>query len=51
MTTQIKTSKIILIAVLGSLSLLGACGTMAGAGSDISKGGKAIESSANKHTP
>lgn len=36
-----------LLAVL-SLLVLGACGTVAGAGSDISKAGTAIENSADK---
>lgn len=49
--TQTTTSAILLIAVLGSLTLPGVCGAMAGVGSDISKGGKAIENSANKHAP
>lgn len=31
--------------------LLGACNTVAGAGEDISKTGKAIEKSAEKHSP
>ncbi len=51
MKPQTKTSFVILVALLGGVSLLGACGTMAGAGSDISKGGQAIENSANKHAP
>lgn len=40
-----------LFALLGAASLLGACHTTAGAGEDISKTGKAIENSANKHAP
>lgn len=41
----------LLLALLVCVAPLGACGTMAGAGSDISKGGKALENSANKHAP
>lgn len=51
MTTRTQISSTLLIVVLSSLALLGACGAVAGAGSDISKRGKAIEDSANKHAP
>jgi predicted small secreted protein len=40
-----------LLALLGVAPLLGACHTTAGAGEDISRGGKAIELSADKHAP
>ncbi|MBI1206846.1 MAG: entericidin A/B family lipoprotein [Azospirillum sp.] len=40
-----------LLALLGAAPLLGACGTMAGAGQDISKSGQALERSANNHAP
>ncbi|MDR3440535.1 entericidin A/B family lipoprotein [Telmatospirillum sp.] len=40
-----------LLLLLGSLPLLGACHTTAGAGEDISQAGTAIEKSADKHAP
>ena len=39
------------IALAGSMPLLAACNTTAGAGKDISKTGQAIEKSADKHAP
>ncbi len=45
-TTQMATK---LLAALLLLSSLSACGTMAGAGQDISKAGNALENSADKH--
>ncbi len=40
-----------LLALVGTLPLLGACHTMAGAGEDVSKSGQALERSADKHAP
>jgi len=40
-----------LLALVGVVPLLGACHTTAGAGTDISKTGQAIERSAVKATP
>lgn len=40
-----------MLAILGAAPLLSACNTMAGAGEDISKGGQALEKSAQKHAP
>jgi predicted small secreted protein len=37
--------------LVGSTALLGACQTTAGAGEDISAGGKALTNSAEKHAP
>jgi predicted small secreted protein len=42
---------LILIAVLGTAPLLGACNTTAGAGRDISNVGEEIEEEAVEHTP
>jgi predicted small secreted protein len=42
---------IAVLMLLAALPILGACNTTAGAGEDISQGGKAIEKSAIKHTP
>jgi predicted small secreted protein len=40
-----------LVALAGLAPMLGACHTTAGAGQDISAGGRAITNSADKHTP
>jgi entericidin B len=40
-----------LLMLVGAAPLLGACQTTAGAGQDISAGGKAITNSAEKHAP
>ena len=40
-----------LLAIFGTVLLLGACNTTAGAGQDLSKAGKAIETTAKKNTP
>jgi predicted small secreted protein len=40
-----------LLALLLAAPLLSGCHTTAGAGEDISQGGKAIQNSAVKHTP
>jgi predicted small secreted protein len=40
-----------LLLLVGSLPLLGACHTTAGAGEDISQAGTAMEKSADKHAP
>jgi predicted small secreted protein len=40
-----------LLALIAATPLLGACQTTAGAGEDISAGGKAITNSAEKHAP
>jgi entericidin B len=40
-----------LLAVIGLAPLLGACQTAAGAGQDISAGGRALTNSAEKHAP
>ncbi len=50
--TQTKPLKTLaLLAFLASTALLSACNTMAGAGQDITKGGQALEKSADKHAP
>ena len=40
-----------LLALIASVPLLGACQTTAGAGQDITAGGKALTNSAEKHAP
>jgi predicted small secreted protein len=40
-----------LLSLMAAAPLLSACHTTAGAGQDISATGKAIEKSADKHTP
>ena len=40
-----------LLVLIGAAPLLGACQTTAGAGEDISAGGKALTNSAEKHAP
>lgn len=40
-----------LLALVGIAPMLGACHTTAGAGEDLSAGGKAITHSADKHAP
>jgi predicted small secreted protein len=40
-----------LLALLGSSSLLAACQTTAGAGRDLSNGGRALTNSAEKNAP
>jgi len=40
-----------LLMLVSSAALLGACQTTAGAGEDISAGGKALTNSAEKHAP
>ena len=40
-----------LLSLVGAVPLLSACHTTAGAGQDITATGKAIEKSADKHTP
>jgi entericidin B len=40
-----------LLALIGIAPLLGACHTTAGAGEDLSAGGRAITNSAEKHAP
>lgn len=42
---------LLFIMMFAATLLLSACHTMAGAGEDISKTGKAIEKSTEKHTP
>ncbi|WP_094453917.1 entericidin A/B family lipoprotein [Niveispirillum lacus] len=42
---------LLFIMMFAAVPVLSACHTMAGAGEDISKTGKAIEKSADKHTP
>jgi entericidin B len=51
MKTKIPMSLVLLILLAAAVPLLGACNTMAGAGKDISRGGDAIERSAEKHAP
>lgn len=51
MNTKIPMSLVILLLLAAAIPLLGACNTMAGAGKDISRGGDAIERSAEKHAP
>lgn len=51
---MIKSKTMATLALFGMIALmsaLSACHTTAGAGEDISDGGKAIEHSAEKHTP
>lgn len=48
MESNKKTITLSVLALLAVTSLLGACGTIAGAGEDISKTGQAIERGANK---
>ena len=51
---MIKNRLLATLALCGMIALmagLSACHTTAGAGEDISDGGKAIEHSAEKHTP
>jgi predicted small secreted protein len=50
-TTNHLSLAVTLLALLLGAPLLAGCHTTAGAGEDISAGGKAIESSAIKHTP
>ena len=40
-----------LVLLIGAAALLGACQTTAGAGEDISAGGRALTNSAEKHAP
>ncbi len=40
-----------LLGLIGSVSLLSACQTVAGAGEDLSAGGHAMTKSAEKHAP
>jgi predicted small secreted protein len=40
-----------LLVLLAAVPLLAACNTTAGAGKDISNAGKALENSAEKHSP
>jgi predicted small secreted protein len=47
--TTIRT--LALLALLGTVPLLAACHTTAGAGEDIAKTGQAIEKTADKATP
>lgn len=42
---------LLFIMMFAAAPFLSACHTMSGAGEDISKTGKAIEKSADKHTP
>lgn len=42
---------LILLALTSAMPLLGACHTTAGAGQDISAGGKAITNSAKRNSP
>jgi predicted small secreted protein len=51
MSKKSTTLILTLMALLGAAPLLGACHTAAGAGEDISQTGKAIEKSADQHTP
>ena len=45
------TTALALLSLTAAAPLLSACHTTAGAGQDISATGKAIEKSADKHTP
>ena len=50
--TRSRTAAVLgLCAMIALMSALSACHTTAGAGEDISDTGKAIEHSADKHTP
>jgi entericidin B len=51
MKTKLPMSLVLLILLVAAVPLLGACNTMAGAGKDISRGGDAIERSAQKNAP
>lgn len=51
MTAKNLPLSLLLMMLFATAPLLGACHTVAGAGEDISKTGKAIEKSAEKHAP
>ena len=49
--TKLICTTLALLGLLASAPLLTACHTTSGAGQDISNTGKAIENSADEHTP
>jgi predicted small secreted protein len=51
MSAQTTRIALMLMLLLSTGTLLGACHTTAGVGEDISRTGRAIENSANKHAP
>lgn len=51
MTRRNKMIALSLLGLIASSFVLSACHTTAGAGEDISRTGKAIEDSADKHAP
>lgn len=46
-----KLLALVIFALAGATLVLGGCHTIAGAGEDVSKTGKVIEKSAEKHAP
>ena len=46
-----KLTALVLFSLVGASLILGGCHTIAGAGEDVSKTGKVIEKSAEKHAP
>lgn len=51
MRKSTKVLALILFSLTGATLLLSGCHTIAGAGEDVAKTGKAIEKSADKHAP
>jgi predicted small secreted protein len=51
MPTKSKLTAAALLVLLAAAPLLGACHTIAGAGTDVSKTGQAVEKAADKATP
>lgn len=51
MRKSLKMLTLVAVALVGTTLVLGGCHTIAGAGEDISKAGKAIEKTATKHAP
>ena len=49
MYKRLAITSLTLLVLVGSVALLGACNTTAGAGADMSAAGKAIENSADKN--
>jgi predicted small secreted protein len=49
MLNRLVMSTLTLLVLAGSVGLLGACNTTAGAGADVAAAGKAIENSADKN--
>jgi len=51
MTKGTRVMALVLFSLAGASLILGGCHTIAGAGEDVSKTGKVIEKSAEKHAP